>query len=85
MATPMITRRGGYPVRGFVGQAEIGARLPSNRHAEFRTASIGPNHAMILPSDANPTPDQIFGKDNELTSRRIDGEIRLRLFVFPAA
>ena len=34
----------------------------TNIPSECRTASIGPNHAMILPSDANPKPDAIFGK-----------------------
>jgi hypothetical protein len=34
-----------------------------NIPSECRTASIGPNHAMILPRNANPNPDGIFGKD----------------------
>jgi hypothetical protein len=38
----------------------------TNIPSECRTASIGPNHAMILPSDANPKPDGIFGKDSLL-------------------
>jgi len=36
----------------------------TNIPSEYRTASIDPNHAMILPHDANPEPDGIFGKDN---------------------
>jgi len=31
--------------------------------SEYRTASIGTNHAMILPRDTNLKPDGIFGKD----------------------
>ena len=31
--------------------------------AECRTASIGSNHAIILPRNANRNPDGIFGKD----------------------
>jgi hypothetical protein len=31
--------------------------------SDCRIASIGPNHAMIVPHDANPKPDGIFGKD----------------------
>jgi len=34
-----------------------------NIPSECRIASIGPNHATILPSDPNSTPDQISGKD----------------------
>jgi hypothetical protein len=34
-----------------------------NVPSEYRTASIDPEHAMILPYDANPKPDGIFGKD----------------------
>jgi hypothetical protein len=34
------------------------------RPRECRIASIGRDHAMILPPDANPKPDGIFGKDN---------------------
>jgi len=34
-----------------------------NLLSEYRTASIGPNHAMILPRDTNLKPDGIFGKD----------------------
>jgi ABC-type nitrate/sulfonate/bicarbonate transport system permease component len=34
-----------------------------NIPSECRTARIGTNHAMILPHDANPGPDGIFGKD----------------------
>jgi hypothetical protein len=41
-----------------------------DRDRKCRTASIGYNHAMILPHNANPTPDGIFGKD------------RLRLVIF---
>src|SRR5712692_8943743 len=35
-----------------------------NIPSDCRIASIGSNHAMILPHDANPKPDGIFGKDN---------------------
>jgi hypothetical protein len=35
-----------------------------NIPSKCRTASIGPNHAMILPHDANPKPNGIFGKDS---------------------
>ena len=34
-----------------------------NIPSECRIASIGRDHAMILPHDANPKPDGIFGKD----------------------
>jgi len=34
-----------------------------NIPSECRIASIDPDHAMILPHDANPKPDGIFGKD----------------------
>src|SRR5258707_2123285 len=34
-----------------------------NIPSECRTASIDPDHAMILSHDANPKPDGIFGKD----------------------
>jgi hypothetical protein len=34
-----------------------------NIPSDCRIASIAPNHAMILPHDANPKPDGIFGKD----------------------
>jgi hypothetical protein len=27
---------------------------------------MGPNHAMILPRDANPEPDGFFGKDTQI-------------------
>src|SRR5262249_25334326 len=35
-----------------------------NIPSECRIASIGRDHAMILPHDANLKPDGIFGKDN---------------------
>jgi len=35
-----------------------------NIPSECRIASIGRDHAMILPHDANPKPDGIFGKDS---------------------
>ena len=34
-----------------------------NIPSDNRIASIALNHAMILPHDANPKPDGIFGKD----------------------
>jgi hypothetical protein len=34
-----------------------------NIPSDCRIASIVLNHAMILPHDANPKPDGIFGKD----------------------
>src|SRR6516225_4380913 len=34
-----------------------------NIPSEWNTASINPDHAMILPHDANLGPDGIFGKD----------------------
>jgi hypothetical protein len=34
-----------------------------NIPSEFRIASIGRDHAMILPIDANPDRMEIFGKD----------------------
>jgi CspA family cold shock protein len=40
------------------------AGVPLNIPSNCRTARIGANHAMILPHDANPRPDGIFGKDN---------------------
>jgi len=36
-----------------------------------RIASIVLNHAMILPHDANPKPDGIFGKDKCEEERRL--------------
>jgi hypothetical protein len=30
-----------------------------------RIENINPNHAMVLPHDANPKPDGIFGKDSQ--------------------
>jgi hypothetical protein len=36
-----------------------------NIPSKYRIASIGSNHAMILPYDANPKADGIFGKDNK--------------------
>ena len=38
-------------IRGDVGRSEC------------RIDNINPNHAMILPHDANPKPDGIFRKD----------------------
>jgi len=35
----------------------------TNISSECRIANIDPNDAMILPHDANPRPDGIFGKD----------------------
>jgi hypothetical protein len=40
--------------------------IPSERRIE----DIVLNHAMILPHDANPKPDGIFGKDSRLFGRR---------------
>jgi len=39
-----------------------------NIPSECRIASIGRDHAMILPHDANPKPDGIFGKDTAKSS-----------------
>src|SRR5262249_52492076 len=41
-----------------------------NIPSECRIEDIVPNHAMILPHDANPKPDGIFGKDSRLFGRR---------------
>jgi hypothetical protein len=40
----------------------------NNMPSEYRTASIGPDHAMILPPAANPGPDGIFGRESYGTS-----------------
>jgi thiocyanate hydrolase subunit beta len=37
----------------------------TNIASECRSAHIVRDHAMILPDDATPKPDGIFGKDNE--------------------
>jgi hypothetical protein len=37
-----------------------------NITSDCRIASIALNHAMILPHDANPKPDGIFGKDRSV-------------------
>jgi hypothetical protein len=36
----------------------------ANMVSECRSANIARDHAMILPDDATPTPDGIFGKDS---------------------
>jgi hypothetical protein len=38
-------------------------QIDDEHSSECRTASIGRNHAMILPHDANPKPDGIFDSD----------------------
>ena len=35
----------------------------TNIASECRSANIVRDHAMILPDDATPKPDEIFGKD----------------------
>jgi hypothetical protein len=35
----------------------------TNIASEYRSANIVRDHATILPDDATPTPDGIFGKD----------------------
>ena len=35
--------------------------------SKCRIANIDPNHAMILPHDATPKPDRIFGRDRRQT------------------
>jgi hypothetical protein len=39
-----------------------------NIPSEYRTASIGHKHAMILSHNANPNPDGIFGKGSGCSS-----------------
>jgi len=46
-----------------------------NIPSECRTASIGPNHVMILPHNANPRPDGIFGKDTYSSLSKIASAI----------
>jgi hypothetical protein len=36
----------------------------TNIFSECRSANIVRDHATILPDDATPTPNEIFGKDN---------------------
>jgi hypothetical protein len=38
-------------------------KSPMNIPSECRSANIVRDHAMILPDDATPKPDEIFGKD----------------------
>ena len=38
----------------------------TNSVSEYRSANIVRDHAMILPGDATPKPDGIFGKDKAL-------------------
>jgi len=38
-----------------------------NIPSERRITGIDPDHAMILPHDANPGPDEIFGKDRRVS------------------
>src|SRR5436190_973395 len=40
-----------------------------NIPSECGSATIGGDHAMILPHNANPQPDGIFGKENRFYSR----------------
>src|SRR5262249_7991359 len=44
----------------------------TNIVSECRSANIVRDHAMILPDDATPKPDGIFGKDNFLVRRDPD-------------
>jgi hypothetical protein len=46
-----------------------------NIPSECRIASIGRDHAMILPHDANPKPDGIFGKDRWAGAEESDREL----------
>jgi hypothetical protein len=39
----------------------------TNIASECRSANIVRDHAMILPDDATPKPDAIFGRDSEAT------------------
>jgi hypothetical protein len=47
-------------------QQFVCSKSTMNIPSECRTASIGPNHAMILPHNANPRPDGIFGKNKPI-------------------
>jgi hypothetical protein len=40
----------------------------TNMASECKSAKIVRDHAMILPDDANPKPDGIFGKDRPLAA-----------------
>jgi hypothetical protein len=42
------------------------SRSATNIPSAWRIANIAPNDEMILPYDANPGPDGIFGKDRVL-------------------
>src|SRR5262245_55838103 len=44
-----------------------------NIPSECRSANIVRDHAMILPDDATPKPDEIFGKDRD-AERREQGQ-----------
>src|SRR5262245_6057492 len=67
-------RRGGARLKAMLSWWRRNRFSASSRHgglnkstmnipSECRIASIGRDHAMILPHDANPKPDGIFGKD----------------------
>jgi hypothetical protein len=47
-----------------------------NIASECRSANIVRNHAMILPDDATPKPDEIFGKDRRNISATIAADVK---------
>src|SRR5260221_4098896 len=47
----------------------------TNIASECRSANIVRDHATILPDDATPKPDGIFGKDNPFVLQRLSNSI----------
>src|SRR5262245_55652105 len=84
-------RRGGARLKAMLSWWRRNRFSASSRHgglnkstmnipSECRIASIGRDHAMILPHDANPKPDGIFGKDKRknLQSRKVKNTRHVR-------
>jgi|SRR5262249_20339785 len=61
----LCARQAGKPIAQSCPKSTV--NIPS----ECRTGSINPDHAMILPHDANPKLDEIFGKDNSKSGEEL--------------